>query len=158
MVDLMTHDYEPDDDIADMCICGLPRGNRRHAADPAVLGELAATIAPLPVLMSRETLAAAKRALPGSVSVKGRVLTVIAKVDPRRGMTDSELAMAMPLVNGNSLRPRRIDLTHDGWLEQATDAAGELVSRGGFAAWRLSDAARIARASAAGGPLLHAQV
>lgn len=144
---MQTHEFTPDPADPAFCAepCGMPKANRRHNVAGAAAAALrSATVnythtSPNATDKSNE---AGLRALPTSGSIKAKLLDAICRVDPQRGMTDSELFAAFPDIGQSSVRPRRIDLRADGWLEPVLDENYRQVTRGGFTAWRLSPAGR----------------
>lgn len=137
------HEFKPDPDDPDWCTCGLPRKNGRHATAAATIPLPSATRNTVHTSLdaTQNSILAAERALPKSGTIKAELLDTIMAVDPERGMTDKELERALPRIGANSLRPRRVDLVKDGWLEPVRTERGQVL-RDGFTAWRLTAAGR----------------
>lgn len=135
------------------CKCGLPQRNRHHAQPgSSILDRVAQQSASTSLTSSPNTsVLAAVQAMTHASSARAAVFKEIATFSDKHGVTDEELATRESLKWWpiNTLRPRRIDLRHDGLLEPVLDEDGQEVRRatkGGSpaTAWRLTAPARSA--------------
>jgi hypothetical protein len=144
------HPFDPYPTVPGVCQeCDMPESNRsQHPTTGAVLRPLQNTIRPIRFDGRRTSTLAALKAAPKSSTVKGQVLAIIAAAPRDHGVTDAELGHKLMRVKQNTLRPRRIDLVEEGWVEPVPTADGKELTRGGFTCWRLSDIAVLTRREA----------